>query len=83
MIRGFNRIFVIMKYVLRTLWLIGYIPVFIFAGIIFLIMIFVYPLVLIFHFIKTGSSDNCSFNPDVIPVFILDKKYRELLKYLR
>ena len=71
-----------MKYILRTLWLIGYIPVFIFTSIVFLLMILAYPLVGAFYFIKTGSVNNCPFTPDFIPVYILDKKYRELVKYL-
>ena len=69
-----------MKYILRTLWLIGYIPVFIFECIIFLIMIFVYPLAGAFYFIKTGSCENCPFIPSSLYIYI-DKKYKELLKH--
>ena len=69
-----------MKYILRTLWLIGYIPVFIFECIIFLIMIFVYPLAGAFYFIKTGSCENCPFIPPSLYIYI-DKKYKELLKH--
>lgn len=70
-----------MKYILRTLWLIGYIPVFIFECIIFLIMLFAFPLILAFYFIKTGNYEDCSFIPPSLPISI-DAKYRELLKYL-
>ena len=70
-----------MKYILRTLWLIGYIPVFIFASITFLVMIFVFLLAVPFYFIKTGSCENCPFTPPSAPIYI-DDKYRELLKYI-
>ena len=70
-----------MKYILRTLWLIGYIPVFIFTCIIFLVMLFVYPYAGIFYFIKTGSCENCPFLPPSLPIYI-DNKYKKLLKYV-
>ena len=70
-----------MKYILRTLWLIGYIPIFIFIGILFFIMLIIYPLIGAFYFIKTGSLESCPFTPDSLPAYI-DKKYEELLKYL-
>lgn len=70
-----------MKYILRTLWLIGYIPVFIFECIVFLIILFAFPLILAFYFIKTGNYEDCSFIPPSLPIYI-DDKYRELLKYL-
>ena len=70
-----------MKYILRTLWLIGYIPIFIFTCIIFLVMLFVYPLAGAFYFIKTGSCENCPILPISLPIYI-DNKYRELLKCL-
>lgn len=70
-----------MKYILRTLWLIGYIPVFIFECIIFYILLFVFPLALAFYFIKTGSLEDCPFIPPSLSIYI-DGKYRELLKYL-
>lgn len=70
-----------MKYILRTLYLIGYIPVFIFTFIIFFVMILVYPLTLAFYFIKTGSSEDCPFTPTNAPTYI-DNKYKDLLNYL-
>ena len=70
-----------MKYILRTLWLIGYIPIFIFDSIVFLIILFIYPFILSFYFIKTGNYEDCQFNPSSLPISI-DAKYRELLKYL-
>lgn len=70
-----------MKYILRTLWLIGYIPVFIFTYIIFFIMLFVYPLAEAFYFVKTGNWDNCPFIPPSLSIYI-GEKYNELLKYL-
>lgn len=68
-----------MKYIIRTFWIIGYIPVFIFECIIFLIMIFIYPLIDIIYFIRTGSY--CPFIPPSLPIYI-DKKYKELLKHI-
>ena len=70
-----------MKYIFRTLWLIGYIPVFIFMSVAFFITIFIYPLALSFYFVKTGDCENIPFAPDVIPI-ITDNAYRKLLKYI-
>ena len=70
-----------MKYILRILWLIGYILVFIFIGILFFIMLIIYPLIGAFYFIKTGSWESCPFTPDSLPAYI-DRKYGELLKYV-
>ena len=50
-----------MKYILRTLWLIGYIPVFILACAWFLIMIFICLLTGAFYFIKTGDWEKIPF----------------------
>ena len=71
-----------MKYILRTLWLIGYIPVFIFECIIFFVMLFAYPLAGAFYFIKTGDCENCPFTPDVLAGF-MDNNYKKLLKYIK
>lgn len=70
-----------MKYIFRTLWLIGYIPVFIFMFVGFLIMIFVYPLAQVFNFIKTGNCEDIPFTPVIIPI-IIDNAYKKLLKYI-
>ena len=70
-----------MKYILRTLWLIGYIPVFIFECIVFLIILFAFPLILAFHFIKTGDYEDCQFILSSLPISI-DDKYRKFLTYL-
>lgn len=71
-----------MKYILRILWLIDYIPVFIFVCACFLIMIFTYPLVGAFYFIKTGNCEDIPFTPDFLCGYI-DNNYRKLVKYLR
>jgi len=70
-----------MKYIYRTLWLIGYVLVSIFESACFLIMLFTYPLVGAFYFIKTGDCDDIPFTPVSLPIYV-DKKYRELLNYL-
>ena len=67
-----------MKYMLRTLWIIGYIPVFIFECIVFLIILFMYPFILAFYFIKTGNYEDCPFIPPSLLIYI-DDKYKELL----
>lgn len=71
-----------MKYIFRILWLIGYIPVFVFILICFTIMLFTYPFVVAFYFIKTGNCNNITFTPDVTPI-IIDNTYKKLLKYIR
>ena len=70
-----------MKYILRTLWLIGYMPVFIFTSVCFLIMPIIYLLVGAFYFIKTGNCEDIPLTPDFLSIYI-DGKYKELLKYL-
>lgn len=70
-----------MKYILRTLWLIGYMLVFVLACTCFFIMIFIYPLIGALYFIKTGNCENIPFTPDDLPDFI-NKKYVGLLNNL-
>lgn len=70
-----------MKYIFRTLWLIGYIPVFIFILVGFPITIFIHPLVGAFYFIKTGNCEDIPFTPAIIPI-IIDNAYKKLLKYI-
>ena len=71
-----------MKYIFRTLWLIGCVPVYIFAIILSLVTFFIYPLIGAFYFIKTGDWENCPFTPDVLAGF-MDNKYKKLLKYIK
>ena len=47
----------------------------------FFIALLTYPLVGTFYFIKTGKFEDITSIPDSFPTYI-DKKYRELLKYL-
>lgn len=70
-----------MKYILRTLWLIGYIPVFMLTLVCFFIMMFAYQLVRAFYFIKEGNCEGIPFSPDSLAIYI-DEKYRKLLKHL-
>ena len=71
-----------MKYIFRTLWLIGCIPVYIFAIILSLVTFFTYRLIGAFYFVKTGSCENCPFTPISILIYINDK-YKKLLKYIK
>lgn len=70
-----------MKYIFRTLWLIGYIHVFIFMSVAFFVMLFICPLIWVFYSIKTGNFEYIPFAPDVIPT-IIDNAYKKLLKYI-
>jgi hypothetical protein len=70
-----------MKYILRTLWLIGCVPVYILAYACLFVMMFIYPLICVFYFIKTGDCEKIPFYFYSLSVYI-DNKYRELLKYL-
>lgn len=70
-----------MKYIFRTLWLIGYIFIFIFELFFFFISILIYPIVGGFYFVATGNVENTPFNIDSLPIYI-DKKYKELVKYM-
>lgn len=71
-----------MKYILRTLWVIGFIPVFLLA----LVCLFVYiligfPIVVAFIFIKTGNLDDKDILfPDDVAEWFLDKYYSLLNK---
>ena len=68
-----------MKYILRTLWLIGYIPVFIVEVIgAILCLSLVYLMVAAYYFIKTENLDGMYENP-LIPILWFDDKYKILL----
>lgn len=70
-----------MKYIFRTLWLIGYIPVFVIEMCLFVIIILTYPLVGAFYFIKCGNTEMIPYVPED-PVLWIDNKYRSLVKFL-
>lgn len=70
-----------MKYILRTLWLIIGVPVFIIMSICFVMMIIIYTLAGAFYFIKTGSCENIPFSVDVISEAIRNR-YFKLLKHI-
>lgn len=70
-----------MKYVFRTLWLIGYIPVFTIEMCVFIITLLTYPLVAIFYFIKCGNTEDIPYVPETLSVWI-DNKYTSLLKFI-
>ena len=70
-----------MKYILRTLWLIGCIPVYIFTVILSFVTFLTYPLIGAFYFIKTGSCENGPFIPISILIYV-NEKYKKLLKYI-
>lgn len=70
-----------MKYVFRTLWLIGYIPVFVIEMCVFVITLLTYPLAGAFYFIKYGNTEMIPYFPEDLAVWI-DNKYTSFLKLL-
>ena len=70
-----------MKYVFRTLWLIGYILVFAIEMCVFVITLLTYPLVGGFYFIKCGNCEMIPYVPEDLFLWI-DNKYRSLVKFL-
>lgn len=66
--------------ILRLLWLIGYIPIFILELIVLIPASFIiFPIVAAYYFVKTGDVENTPFLPHD-PVIWFDEKYRNLLK---
>lgn len=70
-----------MKYIFRTLWLIGYIPVFVIEMCLFVITLLTYPLVGAFYFIKDGNCEMIPYVPEDL-VLWMDNKYISLLKFI-
>ena len=70
-----------MKYVFRTLWLIGYILVFVIEMCVFVITLLTYPLASAFYFIKCGNAEAIPYYPEDLSVWI-DDKYTSLLKFI-
>lgn len=73
-----------MKYILRTLWVIGLIPVFLLAIVCFLIYMLVgFPIVAAFVFIKTGTLDDDDIPMPDVPAEWLLGKYNSLLDKIK
>lgn len=70
-----------MIYIYRLFWLIGYIPLFLLECLMFLLLMFTYPFVGGFYFIKTGNAENIPYHFDE-PIIWIDKKYKSLIKVL-
>ena len=70
-----------MKYIFRTLWLIGYMLVFAIEMCIFVITLLTYPFVGGFYFIKYGDTEAIPYFPENT-IFWIDNKYRSLLKLI-
>lgn len=66
-----------MIYVYRLLWLIGYIPVFLLELVMFIVLMFTYPIVGAFYFIKTGDVENTPYH-FFAPVMYVDEKYKNM-----
>lgn len=64
-----------MIYILRTLWVLFYIPIFLIECIAFLLGAIIYPLVVGIAYIKTGKESN--YSSGVMAMFI-EKKYSKL-----
>lgn len=73
-----------MKYILRTLWVIGLIPVFLLALVcMFVYMMVGFPIVTAFIFIKTGTLDDNDIPMPHIPAEWLLGKYYGLLDKIK
>lgn len=67
-----------MIYIYRSLWVVGYVPLFILELFAFILTLFTYPIVGVFYFIKTGNVENIPYEP-ILPMLWLDGKYKKLL----
>lgn len=73
-----------MKYILRTLWLIGLIPVWLLAiSVAFVYMLVVFPIAAAFIFIKTGDVEDSNLPMPFASAEWLVDKYNDLLDKLR
>ena len=67
-----------MIYIIRLLWILFYIPLFVIEAIIFGVLVIAYPIVGIFYFVKNGEWD---FDYEVVNiVMFIDDKYKQLLE---
>ena len=67
-----------MIYLLRFLWVIFYVPVFIVELIMFCLFIATRPIVALFYFIKNGDLESVPDNL-LMPMLWIDEKYKSLL----
>lgn len=73
-----------MKYILRTLWVIGLIPVFLLGLVCMLVYLMVgFPIVTAFTFIKTGNLDDNDIPLPHIPAEWFLGKYNGLLDKIK
>jgi len=70
-----------MIYILRTLWILGYLPVCIINAITFALSIATYPLVEGIYYIIKGEIETLEYNPGTIPMYI-GKQYDKLNKLI-
>lgn len=69
-----------MKYIFRTLWVIGWIPVVALTIICFFIIAIVYPFAEMFFLIKEGKLVDILFSPELI--IKMWEMYGKLLEYI-
>lgn len=73
-----------MKYILRTLWLIGFLPVFAFAGVVTALYSLVgYLLAVGYVFIKTGDIESANIPLPTVPAECTLGKYLSLLDKIK
>lgn len=73
-----------MKYILRTLWVIGLIPVWLLAmSVAFVYMLVVFPIAAAFIFIKTGNVEDDDLPMPFAPTEWLVNKYNDLLDKIK
>ena len=70
-----------MIYIYRFIWMVGYALLLVLEFLLLFVMILIYPLIVIFYFIKTGGIESTPFLP-ATPSMWMDKEYLKLLKKL-
>lgn len=68
-----------MIYLLRTFWVLTYIPVFLLESAAFVLGLVAYPLVEAMRYVRHGSCEGMTYVPDMMAVW-LDKHYQALRK---
>ena len=68
-----------MIYIIRLLWILFYIPLFVIEAIIFSILVIAYPIVGIFYFVKNGEWD---FDYEVVNIVMFIDNLLNFSKYV-
>lgn len=71
----------IMIYILRTLWILGYFPVLLMQSITLVLSLATYPLVMGIYYVIRGEIETLKYSPGTIPEYI-GKQYDKLKKLI-